>query len=547
MKGKFTIFLVFSLFLFSGLMAQDFTRIYEIPFPEADMNTGGVGNILTDVDFDGDGRVDLFLASHNWNDADNEMTPYLYKMEFDGAAWNVVWKATLDFIEKSNTWPALAAADLDKDGKMEIVFGPVNWATGTQPNPPRVVVYESVGDGSDALGVADGDNFKPNAMWTITAEDNQNIRPIRWVVSDIDDDGTDEVIFADRKGNDGGYHFGAFSVDNIPDNGDGSETWTMEVSAMDFADDTADNKWDVAVIGNSFYTFDESEISKVSWDGSAWSYSALDPLPGGISFITAQVADIDGDGQEEIVVSEGPYGGASRSLWLLQEDGDGLSMTELADLSETIGGGYIMGGAHGDIDQDGNMDFLFGSRDATPNAAIFRLEYQGGAIDDPANYELTIIDSEYTEGGRWSNIALANIDDDPHLEVFYASCVPAGGLFDSGTQPIVILDMENGIGIRPDHKTVASTFNLQQNYPNPFNPATTIVYNLPNQEHVTLKVYNLMGREVKTLVNGVVNSGTHVVQWDGTDNFGSKVTSGIYLCTLRYNNKTVSKRMTLMK
>ena len=457
MKGKLVIIFVVTCFLIStGVFAQDFSRLFEIPFPESATNTGGVGNMISGMDFDGDGKTDLFLVSHNWNDIPNEMTPSLYKLENTGASWEVVWQAKLSFIEKSNSWPALASADLDQDGKMEIVFGPVNWTTATQPNPPRVVVFESVGDGTDNLGIAQGDtNFAPNAMWTITQDNDVNCRPIRWVVEDIDSDGVDEVIFADRKGNDGGYHFGAFSVSDIPDNGDGSETWTMEVSALDFADDTADNKWDVAVIGSNFYTFDEGEISKVSWDGSAWNYSSLSPLPGGISFITAQSVDLDNDGTKEIIVSEGPYGGSSRSLWLLQEEADTLKRTQLADLSGYVSGGYVMGGAHGDIDQDGNLDFVFGTRDSEPNAIIFRLAYRGGDITDPANYELSIIDSEYTEGGRWGVICVENIDSDPELEVLYASCTSVGAFPNLSTNPVIVLDYIAPTALEFDNLVIA--------------------------------------------------------------------------------------------
>jgi len=60
-------------------------------------------------------------------------------------------------------------------------------------------------------------------------------------------------------------------------------------------------------------------------------------------------------------------------------------------------------------------------------------------------------------------------------------------------------------------------------------------------------VYNLMGEEIKTLVDGVVSVGTHSVTWDGTDNYGQKVTSGLYLYTLQIGNQQMAKRMILVK
>jgi hypothetical protein len=71
-------------------------------------------------------------------------------------------------------------------------------------------------------------------------------------------------------------------------------------------------------------------------------------------------------------------------------------------------------------------------------------------------------------------------------------------------------------------------FELEQNYPNPFNPATTIEYRLSASSDVTLKVYDLLGREVRTLVSERQNSGSHTVTFDGQN-----LSSGVYFYTLR--------------
>jgi len=71
-------------------------------------------------------------------------------------------------------------------------------------------------------------------------------------------------------------------------------------------------------------------------------------------------------------------------------------------------------------------------------------------------------------------------------------------------------------------------FNLLQNYPNPFNPTTSITYQLSKDSKVCLKVLNLMGQEIKTLVNEMKKIGTHNVSWNAEDNLGIKVPSGFY-------------------
>jgi hypothetical protein len=94
---------------------------------------------------------------------------------------------------------------------------------------------------------------------------------------------------------------------------------------------------------------------------------------------------------------------------------------------------------------------------------------------------------------------------------------------------------------------VSPVFALNQNYPNPFNPSTKISYQLPESGSVKLEIYNLKGQRVKTLVNESQESGYHSVNWNGTDEKGRSVASGVYFYRLSSPAKTSSKRMLLMK
>jgi hypothetical protein len=98
-----------------------------------------------------------------------------------------------------------------------------------------------------------------------------------------------------------------------------------------------------------------------------------------------------------------------------------------------------------------------------------------------------------------------------------------------------------------EDETIPTEYSISQNYPNPFNPSTTIKYAIPQQSFVTIKVYDIVGREVKTLVNTERSPGIYSVQWDGNNNFGSKVTSGIYLYRVVAGNFTQVKKMILLK
>ena len=85
-------------------------------------------------------------------------------------------------------------------------------------------------------------------------------------------------------------------------------------------------------------------------------------------------------------------------------------------------------------------------------------------------------------------------------------------------------------GISPETEfDIPESFKLYPNYPNPFNPATKIRYDLKESANVTLKIYNILGQEIRTLINSRKTIGYHVIEWDGRDNFGNKVVSGFYI------------------
>jgi len=90
------------------------------------------------------------------------------------------------------------------------------------------------------------------------------------------------------------------------------------------------------------------------------------------------------------------------------------------------------------------------------------------------------------------------------------------------------------------------TFRLCQNYPNPFNPSTVIGYELPKASDVTLTVFNVYGQQIKTLVNSHVNAGAHQAIWDGTNEMGAKVASGVYFYKITAGDFQARNKMILM-
>ena len=97
-----------------------------------------------------------------------------------------------------------------------------------------------------------------------------------------------------------------------------------------------------------------------------------------------------------------------------------------------------------------------------------------------------------------------------------------------------------------DEETLPPVF-LGQCYPNPFNPSTTIRFGLVERAHVRLRIYDVAGRLVKTLVDGARSGGEHLERWNGTDSAGRTVASGVYLYRLEAGSFTETKKMVLLR
>ncbi|MCX6134760.1 MAG: carboxypeptidase regulatory-like domain-containing protein [Ignavibacteriales bacterium] len=105
----------------------------------------------------------------------------------------------------------------------------------------------------------------------------------------------------------------------------------------------------------------------------------------------------------------------------------------------------------------------------------------------------------------------------------------------------VVTDVAQEPGVIPE------SYVLEQNYPNPFNPSTQILFSMPKSERISLVVYNLLGQKVATLVEGLLEQGTHAVTWNGRDAHGFQLSSGVYFYTLKTASFVASRRMVLLK
>ena len=168
------------------------------------------------------------------------------------------------------------------------------------------------------------------------------------------------------------------------------------------------------------------------------------------------------------------------------------------------------------LDDISILDTLFTSADTT----LLWIEY---AVLYGLMYPLDVI------SGDWSIIVTDGID----------SVQSENGPF-SLTIDVTSMNVDQ-------NSLIPEVFALHQNYPNPFNPTTKIRYDLPIQSHVNIIIYDIMGRQVKLLINKQQDPGYQSIIWNATNNFGQPVSAGMYIYTIQADSFRKTKKMVLLK
>ncbi|MCP4726984.1 MAG: T9SS type A sorting domain-containing protein, partial [bacterium] len=140
-------------------------------------------------------------------------------------------------------------------------------------------------------------------------------------------------------------------------------------------------------------------------------------------------------------------------------------------------------------------------------------------------------------------------DTENYADGDYRLIVEAFDAYGNSDIDSIDVKFRNGIisSVQDDNNSIPDEYILKQNYPNPFNSGTMIEFTLPAVSDVVLKVYDLLGREVKTIASGNYPKGTHRLSWNGTNELGSPVGSGVYICRLKAGNRTQFRKMVMIK
>ena len=118
--------------------------------------------------------------------------------------------------------------------------------------------------------------------------------------------------------------------------------------------------------------------------------------------------------------------------------------------------------------------------------------------------------------------------------------------FETDTSSQFILSYDMSV-LMTSKELLPVEFTINQNYPNPFNPTTTLRYDLPEDANVNITIYDMMGRQVSTLVSTQQTAGYRSTQWNATNSFGEPVSAGLYIYTIQAGKFSQTKKMILLK
>jgi hypothetical protein len=371
-------------------------------------------------------------------------------------------------------------------------------------------------------------------------------------------------------------------------------TGNKEILAHNWANK---NIWPMTVPSADTYVLSDTSNGKQAIQlGNGIDYVAL---------FSGLAYDIDDDGREEVYLPT--YVGSSaptQAGWIEMisyDAGQNLSEIDASNVTVLDVSGLafdgqtadrsVFGWGYGDYDNNGMRNLYFST---TYPFNLFTLEFQGGDKKNPANWISSVVypgDSTIISSMRITD-SLGTVDTAVTVQSAFASKIFARNTdFDKdGFEDMIlpyqaindsvavttftwnssssqydttisayanpkrwgvrIVESSSVTGVEAKDVTIImpDDYRLEQNYPNPFNPSTTISFFLPVKDQISVKIYDMLGKEIRTLIdNQEYPAGSSRITWDGRNNAGQPAASGTYFYSLIYGNFRMTQKMMLLK
>ncbi len=500
--------------------------------------SGPLWNMDGPYDFDGDGLGD-FVVSSSWT---GSFTNGVYHYEASGDNQiELRWFYHFADLDTSNdNFSAVTVGDLDGD------------------ELPEIIVLTDAPAGKDGLQIfewnPDSMAFpsQPTATWNLGL-DHGIFEAGQVITANLDSDANQELVVSVMDGPWGSAGTSHFMIIELQNQSFELPSWHVEF------EDSVTTGWS----GYTLYATDLDndglmEVFTVAWDYYRMIIYENTGNEDEYALQAAFYVSLDDEFSNQGLVAANFDDDAYNELYATSHLGNFWVIADSGDVSQiTFDNFHFLGNYAGglrqirqdDMDGDGYPDlYLAGNY----NEAVYDWEYMGGSPFDPQNYNVYTIfqdptDDDTTSGSdqgyfRVAKLFTGDIDNDRHGDIVVASSSLA---LDKPT--LIMLEYQEVTAIQEKGQPIAHTPQLFQNYPNPFNPATRISYTLPENNYVRLEIFDMLGRKIITLYDGMQMAGNHHFQWTGVNQAGEPVPSGQYIYRLTIGQNTFSKKMTLLK
>jgi hypothetical protein len=535
--------------------------VWSTPALDSTATTNNIRAISAgDLDGDGNGEI-YFLGGRNYSETNpniDNLPPGLYAFEYTG---------------EDDNYGDLPASIYEFGDHL-----PNRWRA------EQIVVQDVDGDGFDELMFANNASDNPDDNWyviSVTGDIGSGFEA--WV---------EELRLSSR-------------VDDFdPASRGGGSPYGMVAADFD-----GDGSYEISMHSWNYYNFTNADVTGpdtyVAPDSNASNVFLQATFPDDhVAFFGCAVADVDGNGDDEVFCPN--LTTAAVSVINYEEGEDPLEIT-----ADNVAVGVIpsltaLGIGTGDLDQDGLVEIYgsgpsyTGSSFAAGNPPNFVrvAEFLGGDPEDPANYaaETLPVDAAFDmmafdeirrdsagvtetyyesgvqgpefvskfaylgdadmDGNNELAIGFQGVDDSTYVidevwsdqDTAYVRTVVSATVNENRTFMRVVSGSGVKVSIEDERIILPNDYRLSANYPNPFNPSTAFSFTLPLDKRVSVKVFDVSGRLVTTLIDNELRSeGVHQVTWNGTNAAGAAVASGTYLYTLEYGNFRQTRSMVLLK
>ncbi len=515
---------------------------------------GPAWSMVGPFDFDNDGFGDFIATSSYTGQFCNDA------MHYEAVADDSIalkWVYTFSTLSCSyDNYSSVAVGDIDNDQNPEILA-----LIDTRPGET----------GQDGLQIFEWNpttlSFPetPTATWSMLLDSVWEAGQI--LVEEIDNDGNQEIIVSVMDGPWGSTGSSRLMIIEL-ENGDlTNPVWNIEyedpvttnwsgynISVGDLDQDGMKEIYTVA------YEYYHIIVYENSGNPDEYDYQTDFYVTNEVSERANQsivIADIDLNGTNEMFALTSGTNSLTGTLLtpgyfytvICTTGVDSLTFENFHYLAEYPGGLRQL--SLGDADQDGKQNLYLAGH---YNEAIYDWEYNVGDPQNSESYSESMIFMDDTTDNftpnndqgkvRVAKLFSGDIDNDGNGDVVFSS----GSFATDKSQLFMIEHEEETIVVDVDDNNLdvmPNKLNLKQNYPNPFNPTTAFYYNLPKSGTIELTILDALGRNILTIYEGYQRLGSHNVLWNGKDQNGNQVPSGIYFYRLLFGDQSITKKMVL--